>query len=191
MESKQQHQPRPMRMFIYEFYPLIIVLIVVAVLFVGYIRIIDGQCQKYWLNKYHTLPAAQQQNNLLAEALNGYQGVPPGETPASDEALVDLALPEKFNFSDLAVQLDSLAENHNFKIISLENREAAADNFTLSDPALRGVDVSLELKGGSYDDFKNLLSAMEMSVLYLNVNGVSYQDDAYMVQLRTYYYQMP
>jgi hypothetical protein len=73
----------------------------------------------------------------------------------------------------------------------LENREAKADNFTASDPNLRGVDVTLKLKGGSYDNLKKLLSAMETSILYFNVNGISYDTDGYELQLRTYYYQAP
>lgn len=189
MEHKQPVKLSPIRKFVYEFYPLIIVLIAVAVLFVGYMQIIDGQCQKYWLSKYRVLPAIQEQNDLLASALTGYQNVPPEEAAASEKALIDLALPEKFNFSNLTVQLNALAENHGFKISGLENREAQPDNFTVADPALRGVDVTIRLKGGSYEAFKKLLQTMESSILYFNVSGVSYQADGYSIQLRTYYYQ--
>lgn len=180
-----------MRMFIQEFYPLFIVLIVVAVLFVGYMQIIDVQCQKYWLSKHQTLAGIKSQNNLLSSALSDYQSIPPAAITAGDKALADLALPENFDFSNLAVQLNALAENNGFKISSLENREAEADNFTASDSNLRGVDVTIKLKGGSYDNFKKLLQAMETSILYLNVSGISYGDDGYEIQSRTYYYQAP
>ena len=191
MDHKEQHKPNQLRAFIYEFYPLIIVLIVVAVLFVGYMQIIDVQLQQYWLSKYHTLTTAQQQNKALAAALGDYQLVPPAAAAGDVKALADLALPENFNFSNLAVQLDALAENNGFKISSLENRAAVADQFTVSDPSLKGIDVTIKLKGGSYDNFKKLLKSLEASILYFNVSGISYAGDGYEIQLRTYYYQAP
>jgi len=189
MENNHQIKPSQLQNFIHESYPLIIVLIVVAVLFVGYMRIIDGQFQNYFYSKNQLLPALKQQNNLLAAAVKDYQGNPPADIAENEKALADLALPEKFDFSNLTLQLNALAENYGFKISSLENRDAQSDNFTLADGNLKGVDVTLELKGGSYENFKQLLKAMETSVLYLNVNGVSYKDNVYEIQLRTYYYQ--
>ena len=191
MENNKQPRPSQMRIFIHEIYPLIIVLIVVAVLFVGYVQLIDSQCQRYWWSKNYTLASLKNEDNSLAAALSDYQKVPPGEIAAGERALIDLALPEKFDFSNLAVQLSTLAENNGFKVSSLENREAPGDNFTLADSKLKGTDVTLALKGGSYENFKKLLQAMESSILYLNVTGVSYNNDDYQIQLRTYHYPTP
>jgi len=191
MDHQEQRQSSQMRAFIHEFYPLIIVLIVVAVLFVGYMQIIDVQCQQYWWSKNYALASLKEENNSLAAALSDYQKIPPEEIAAGEKALVDLALPEKFDFPNLAMQLNALAENNGFKVSSLENREAQGDNFTLADSRLKGTDVTLKLQGGSYENLKKLLQAMESSILYLNVNGVSYKDDGYQLQLRTYHYQAP
>ncbi len=188
MENNHQPRPSQMRIFIHEFYPLIIVLIAVAVLFVGYMQIIDGQCQNYLRSKHQLLPALKQQNNFLAAAAADYSGNPPADIAASEKALADLALPEKFDFSNLTLQLSALAQNYGFKIFSLENRDAQGDRFTLADGNLKGVDVTLKLKGGSYENFKQMLKSMESSILYLDVNGVGYKDGIYEIQLRTYFY---
>lgn len=189
MEQNKQHQPSPMRLFIYEIYPLVIVLIMVAVLFIGYMQIIDVQLQNYRLSKYQLLASAKVQNQLLASVLDGYRSAAPEEIAPAERALADLALPEEFDFSNLAVQLNAMAENNGFKISSLENRAAEADNFTAADANLKGVDVTVRLKGGDYGSLKKLLNDLKTSILYLNVNGLSYQESGYELQLRTYYYQ--
>ncbi|MBI5765850.1 hypothetical protein HZA71_01320 [Candidatus Falkowbacteria bacterium] len=195
------------------FFKAIILLIIIAVLALGYFMVIKDQYKK--LQKSQKIDLVQLQNtiNRLAKD-NTYmtENIDKSiEFSPAEERLLSLALPDQFDFPSLIVQLGSLAGRYGFTVANIDVKEVVGiakpksgdqDTDESQNPSppednnsqLKKVNVEIAVVGGSYDAFKNFIQAMENSVMLFDVLSVNFKAEdiaaqKYSLDFVTYYFK--
>ena len=102
--------------------------------------------------------------------------------------MIELSLPDDFNFTSIAAQFNSLAQAYGFNIVSF-NADKMADNDISQKNHFRKAKISVSLVGGTYDDLKNLLNAIENSAMIFDVNSINFSgSNSYNLEIITYYF---
>ena len=195
------------------FFKTIILLIIIAVLALGYFVVIKDQYKK--LQKSQKIDLVQLQNTInRLENDNAYmtENIDKNiEFSPAEERLLSLALPDQFDFPSLIVQLGSLAGRYGFTVANINVKEASAvakpksggqDTGKNQNPGtpednnsqLKKVNVEIAVIGGSYDAFKNFIRAMENSVMFFDVLSINFKAEdiaaqKYSLNFATYYFK--
>lgn len=124
------------------------------------------------------------------------------EFTASEERLIGLALPDKFDLASALIQLQGLAKSSGFVISAVSAEEAkpiavknvlaeqTAVKTNLANDQVKRINLKLELAGSGYDSFKKLVSDLESSVMFFDVEAIEFSkgDSAFQLNLATYQY---
>jgi len=116
------------------------------------------------------------------------------------EKIADV-LPHSQDIPGLYVQLESIAEENNFELVSVSMSDEAAaaepttsrrsrlNQATSSEPTVKRLGVSVNLLGDNYGAFKRLLEVLEANVRLFDVNSVFFapDSDSYSLNFFTYY----
>ncbi|MFA4871796.1 MAG: hypothetical protein WC610_01930 [Patescibacteria group bacterium] len=195
------------------FFKAIILLIIMAVLVLGYFMVIKGQYKK--LQKSQKIDLVQLQNMInRLEKDNAYmtENIDKNiEFSPAEERLLSLALPDQFDFPSLIIQLGSLAGRYGFTVANINAKEAVgiakpksggqdtskSQNFSPSEDnnsQLKKINVEMAVVGGNYNAFKNFIQAMENSVMFFDVLSVNFKAgdiaaQKYSLNFATYYFK--
>lgn len=171
-------------------YKPLMLLLVILVLTLGFFLVIRNQYVKLEKSRQIDLVQIKNSVNLLEQkkaVFEQYAGQAVEFSP-SEKFLLSLALPEKFDFPSIVIQATTLAQKFGFLVANIEVAEPAAKEAVSSGP--RPVNIKLDLAGGDYARFKDLLAGIESSVMIMDLKAVSYMPAKanYRLDLTTYYY---
>lgn len=171
--------------------------IVVLVLVLGYVLVVRDQVVQYQQSTYVELPQIRaavdqldaQKKALEADEKNGLAFT------AQERQLLGLMVPEQFDFSSITVQLSSLAQQYGFLVTKLEatedKRDVANGSTTkkAEDP-LKKVKIKMTVSGKEYESFKQLVTAIEGSVMLLDMQSLTFSNSgtSFDLELLGYFY---
>lgn len=178
------------------FLPLLAVIAIVLFL-VGYFFFLKNQYLAYANGEKtklkqieNTIKDLEKQKQELAQ--NTSAGL---DFSASEENLLALALPDKYDYGSIVIQLTKLSERYGFAITDLQvnqiNRASGegADAAAAAGP-VKQVSISLKATGGDYNQWRQFLKALESSVMIFDLKSVSFSDKGdYQLEALAYYYQ--
>lgn len=184
---------------------LLMVLIALIIVLAGYFLIIKDSYSRLVMSRKSQLNELIQLKDSLQAQKSQLQN--PANLAlaftASEERLVNLALPDEFDLASVLIQLEGLAKNSGFAIKAVSAEEAklvpAAENSSTGQTAaktdsnsrqVKKVNLKLELVGNGYDSFRKLISDLESSIMFFNVEAMEIGKDssAYRFNLAAYYY---
>ena len=198
---------------------IVIFLEAVILCLIGYFFFISGAKKELDSVKQDLLPARQQkfkkENSKLAEMLdiyNLYKKIPDSKKEKSKDVL-----PSKASLPDLLVNLDDLMQANNFSLdgvsfmVTDEEGKKIVDKVKLKEITdianlekdlseedtgeekiekyLRIIEIELEISGGGYLSFENLISQIETNLRLMDIVSFNFspESDGYSITLKTYY----
>jgi Tfp pilus assembly protein PilO len=176
-------------------FPWIVFIIAMLVLFLGWQLIVKKQYERLDSNL-----SSVKSMDVQISSLNSIIKSTGGEFDNSlkfdkvEESLLNKAMPESPDFPSILIQLDGLARKNGFLAQNIKvNSPIAAINDDKSEGKIKKVDLSLNVIGGSYDDFKGLLLSLEKSIMPFDVVSVAFGNkqngiQGYNLNLVSYYY---
>ena len=193
MKKNTQSTKQPIRTIFDKFFAYLVLLLVVISFVVGYFLIIDGNYYTYKQSKYVILPQLIERTKFLNQKLALDKQMAQQVFNPQEERLISLALPSEFDFSNTLIQLTSLAKKNNINVVSLERIEVKNNKATSTPQNGNGlvmVNLKMKLIVDDYNNFKNFLRDLEVSVNMFDVNSllVSTGNPESSVNLITYYY---
>lgn len=176
-----------------------VVVVFALILTIGYFIVLQAPYQRLSDTKTSAWPAVEQRINRLKSEINMFRtGTLPGSAfTAEEQRLLAQVLPGAVDITSVTVQLTTLAKEFNFVVTGV----SVATNGAATQPAGDGTGqsrfkpatIKVGVSGGTYYDFKNLLRALETSVMIFDVQQITFSGDAtdFELELSTYYYQAP
>ncbi|MFA5029190.1 MAG: hypothetical protein WC518_00370 [Patescibacteria group bacterium] len=180
-----------------QFFPLMVVVIFLAVLIGGYLLVVRWQYEKLISSradlqrlKTGIINLEQREKLLKKYQSEGFR------FSENEQDLLSLALPKDFDLPAFIIQLKNLADNYGFLINNIKITETAAgaagNKVQVAEQAnhLKKLGIELELIGGDYGNWKKVLTAMESSIMIFDVTALDFSADnpVYKLKLVTYYY---
>jgi Tfp pilus assembly protein PilO len=193
--KKEVSQLKELKILINQFFTPVVLMVILVVLLAGYLLVVKAE--------YRRLADRQQDlSNLerLVGDLRDKQRILEQyrarafQFSASEEKLLNLALPNEFDFSSLVMQLKGLADKYNFLIndikVSDTDGQLAAAQANGNKTPLKKVDIEIVVSADSYDKFKSFLAGLESSIMFFDIVAVDFASDrpVYTLDLITYYY---
>lgn len=110
----------------------------------------------------------------------------------ADLERLNIFLPKEKDIPGLLLELQAIATQDNFTIVSLdvaEEKVLANSSETPAEGNISKLNIALNLKDGTYSDFKNLLRDLENNLRLIDTVSfnISPETDSYSMNLRTYY----
>lgn len=180
-----------------QYFLLVLCALVVLVLALGYALVISEQVQHYQQSTYVELPQIRaavdqldaQKKALEADEKNGLAFT------TQERQLLGLMVPEQFDFSSITVQLSSLAQQHGFLVTKLEAVEDKRDVVSTAtaknaENTLKKVKIKMTVSGKEYESFKQLVAAIEGSVMLLDMQSLTFSNSgtSFDLELLGYFY---
>ncbi|MEK7653078.1 MAG: hypothetical protein AAB358_01170 [Patescibacteria group bacterium] len=199
--KRREKRPSGLEIFFNQFFAPIVALIFVAIVIIGYFLVLKIQYAEFVQSRDVDLNRLNQSINDLREKkemFNQKIGLSVAIDPA-EERLLSLALPDGYDFPSILVQLTTLAEDSNFAVKNIEINETnlsapkageAAIKSSVGGQKLKKVNIRMELAGGSYYDWKNLLTNIESSAMIFDILAIEYvpEKSDHTLSLVAYYY---
>jgi hypothetical protein len=171
--------------------------IVVLVLTLGYVLVVRDQIQQYQQSTYIELPQIRaavdrldaQKKALEIDEKNGLAFT------SQERQLLGLMVPEEFDFSSITVQLSGLAQQYGFLVTKLEAVEDKRDtantvNTKKVEDTVKKVKIKMSVSGKEYESFKQLVSAIEGSVMLFDTQSLTFSNSgaSFDLELLGYFY---
>ncbi|MEK7167595.1 MAG: hypothetical protein AAB791_01180 [Patescibacteria group bacterium] len=200
--SKNKPAGKNFLIFVNSVFLSLMALIALIIIIAGYFLLIKDSYSQLVVSRKDQLAQLTQMKDSLQTQKSQLQN-PANATltfAPSEERLVNLALPDEFDLSSALIQLEGLAKNSGFAISAISSEEAkpvpAVENGTkpvktnLNNNEVKKIDLRLELVGDGYDSFRKLISDLESSIMFFDVEAVEMGKDSssYRLSLSTYSY---
>lgn len=107
-----------------------------------------------------------------------------------------LILPPNVDLANLMVEIDSLVNNSGFSLYSLSFVDSAARDknkkvMAASQTGVRTISVFVDITGGDYTKFKELIKQIQSAWRLLEVGKINFiSDGSYSMELISYYYPL-
>ena len=177
------------RIFFSRFRRPILLVLAIIVLLLGYFLIIKNPLTFYRQN-WDLLNNLDNDITLAKTELSNAQSYSSQlyQLTSQDERLLDMALPQKPDFSTIIEQLTSLANHAGFIVNNIDFNEAKAGKAKSDN--LGRVSVHLQITGGGYTQLKELIKLLESSVMMLDTYSLNFANTSptYDLNLVVYYY---
>jgi Tfp pilus assembly protein PilO len=116
----------------------------------------------------------ENENNTLASVkklIANYNGI-----SQNDREKIASILPETVDEPGLFVLFETLALKNKMALLAFDisEKEASAD---LKNLGIKEIDISVNLTGGEYGDFKNLLGDLESNLRLMDIVAINYTPD--------------
>jgi len=179
------------RIFFNRFRRPILLGLAIIVLLLGYFLIIKNPLTVYRQNwdllgglDSDIALAETELSNAKSYSSQLYQLTP------QDERLLDMALPQKPDFSSIVEQLTSLANHAGFIVNNIDFNEAKASANKAKPDDLGRISIHLQVTGGGYTQLKELIKLLESSVMMLDTYSLNFANTSptYDLNLVVYYY---
>lgn len=180
-----------------QYFIFVVLGVAIIVLMVGYVLVINGQIKQYQQSTYVELPQIRsavnqldmQKQSLEADEKNGLAFT------MKERELLSLMVPEQFDFSSITVQLSGLAQQYGFLVTKLEAAEdkrdtAGATTAKTKENPVKRVNIKMSVSGNEYESFKQLISAIENSVMLLDIQSLTFSESGttFEFELLGYFY---
>lgn len=178
------------------FYWLLVAVILILMagfyLFILYPRLTNGDVSHYFNYKDQT-----DSLDLLKKQKHEVEGVFAEYNKFSQENLKKLEplLPAEKQVPDLIIQLDGFANQAGLVLSSFDISEKVSKDkkvvATVSQPAVKELAISLNLRGGDYNQVKQFVSLVETNLRLMDITSFGFVpggQQGFAVNLRTYFY---
>jgi len=180
-----------------QYFSFVLASIAVVVLMLGYVLVIDGQIKHYQQSTYVELPQIRsavdqleaKKQSLEADEKNGLAFT------AKERELLSLMVPEQFDFSSITVQLSGLAQQYGFlvtQIEAVEDKRDVSQNMASkkTEESIKKVKIKMSVSGQEYESFKQLISAIESSVMLLDLQSLTFSNSgtSFDLEILGYFY---
>ena len=142
---------------------------------------------RYHLDSYLLLKESRA-NHLqdLKALVNNYKSI-----SQNDIDKLRKVLPPQQDIAGLFVQLDYIAKKNGFFLQTIDIREEKVDpqREREESPAIKKLEISINLVGGNYFTLKNFLNDIETNLRLFDVKGIHFSKslDSFIINLSTYY----
>ena len=167
-------------------------------MFLSYYFILEPKYQEVGIGGRYDLDNLKQEFTKRQEYLKDLKTLADNyqEVNQVDIEKLKKILPEEKDIPELFVQLQALAEEHNFLLVSVSiNESAEAVKKKTGTEGIKKLSISLNLissgETGDYDELKEFLTTLEHNLRLFDVNAVYFSPDSpnYTLDIFTYYYQ--
>ncbi|MFA6526025.1 MAG: hypothetical protein WCT26_01250 [Candidatus Buchananbacteria bacterium] len=185
----------PLNLIFDRFRRPIMLIIALMVLVIGYFAVLAypiGEYQKGLVKLQNLNADMEEAYGDLEKSTNYYANIYK-PTPLESK-LLDMALPVRPDDSSLIAQITSMAQKSGFVVSNIDIEQTnniAGSKVSVSN--ISKVSVRLKIKGGGYDELKQLLKLMESSLMIIDVYSINFTSKSpiYDLALVAYYYNNP
>lgn len=191
-DKKIKQQRLALIKFLIRYSKISYLLVVVVIIILGYYFIIAPKYEEVSLGGQYsieTLTLERDQKIGYAADLRrinrNYR-----EINSEEVKKLDQVLPEEKDIPGLFVQFQALAAKHDFQLLSINISEDSFRGANLDkSQKIKRLNISLNLTGGDYSEFKEFLESIELNLRIFDINATYFTpgSDSYSLNLFTYY----
>jgi Tfp pilus assembly protein PilO len=170
-------------------FKLLIVLVILVIFVPYFLFVLKPKYEQVSLKRNELKNKEEQLENLkkyridVQKLIENYKAIDPKDV----EAII-AALPSEDDMPGLFVQLETIALASGLNLLGIDITEKK-EAMTIGGINVKEMDISANLSGGEYENFKKFLGEIESNLRIFDLASVSYAPEAatYTVNLKTYY----